>query len=85
MEVEIPTLDIGIFGMPSCISEPSFIALLTAPLIEDCDIAPFVRREIGASAPVADADVGADGIHQLPGGTFYDEEFACFDLFSHFV
>lgn len=54
-------------------------------MIEDGDIATFVLREAGTIAPVADADVGADGIHQLSGGTLNDEEFACFNLFSHFV
>ena len=44
-------------------------------MIEDGNIATFVRREAGTIAPVADADVRADGIHQFTGGTFDDEKF----------
>lgn len=85
IEVEVPSLDIGIAGIPLGMSEPFIIALLTIPMIEDGYVATFVRGKICAATPVADAEVGADGIHQFSGGAFDDEEFTCFNLFSHFI
>lgn len=85
IEVEVPSLDIGIAGVPLGMSKPFIIALLAIPLIEDGYVATFVRGKIGAATPGADAEVGADGIHQLSGGAFYDEEFTCVNLFSHFI
>ena len=40
----------------------------------------------GTGGTAADIDLsGYLTVAEVPGGTFYDEEFACFDLFSHFV
>ena len=76
IEAEILTLNIGILGIPGGLCRPFIKALLTIPMIKDCNVDPFIRGEVWSAAPIADADVGADSIHQLTSGTFYKEKLA---------
>lgn len=54
-------------------------------MIQNRNVASLIRGVIWFATPIADADVGADSVHQLTGGTFYKEELAAYYLFSHFV
>ncbi len=54
-------------------------------MIKDCNVDPFIRGEVWSAAPIADADVGADSIHQLTSGTFYKEKLAACYLFSYLL
>ena len=54
-------------------------------MIKDCNVDPFIRGEVWSATPIADADVGADSIHQLTSGTFYKEKLAACYLFSYLL
>lgn len=84
IELEVLSLNISDTRIMVSPLDPLLIALLTIPLIKDNYINTLGRAVESVVAPVADANMGADGIHKLAGRAFNQEKrLVCLDYLCH--